>query len=102
MLGLIGIRRENKDLSERRSPLTPAQVKALIQRHGVQVKIEPATNRIYRDSEYQNVGAIVTTDLADCNIIFGVKEIPTSYIQPKQTYCFFPIQLKVNLITCPC
>ncbi len=94
MMGLIGIRRENKDLTERRSPLTPGQVKELIETHKIQVKIEPASNRIYKDSEYKEAGASVTSDLSDCNIIFGVKEIPTSDLNPKQIYCFFSHTIK--------
>jgi saccharopine dehydrogenase (NAD+, L-lysine-forming) len=94
MEGLIGIRRENMDVTEKRSPLTPGQVKSLIQTQRIQIKIESAENRIYREEDYKKAGAIISSDLSDCNVVFGIKEIPTSDIHPGQTYCFFSHTVK--------
>ena len=94
MEGIIGIRREDKDVTERRSPLTPAQINALIKEHSIVVKIEPAANRIFPDSDYNKAGAIISSDLTNCNVIFGVKEIPTKDLNPQQTYCFFSHTIK--------
>ncbi|NOX38022.1 MAG: hypothetical protein GXO78_10840 [Calditrichaeota bacterium] len=94
MKGVIGIRKETKDVTERRAPLTPHQVKQLIESHGVHVVVEPAENRLFRESEYQAVGAEISTDLTKCNIIFGVKEIPVPDLRPRQVYCFFSHTIK--------
>ncbi|MCK5454874.1 MAG: hypothetical protein KAJ16_10950 [Calditrichia bacterium] len=94
MQGVIGIRYENKDLTERRTPLNPDHVKRLIEEYHIQVKLEPSDTRIYPDEEYAAVGATITPDLSGCNIIFGVKEIPTSDLNPQQTYCFFSHTIK--------
>jgi alpha-aminoadipic semialdehyde synthase len=94
MEGIIGIRREDKDETERRSPLTPEQIKVLIKEHSIVVKIEPAVNRIFTESDFKKAGAIISSDLTNCNVIFGVKEIPTKDLNPQQTYCFFSHTIK--------
>ena len=101
MEGIIGIRREDKDVTEKRSPLTPAQVKSLIKDHSIVVKVDPADNRIYHESEYKKSGAIISSDLSDCNVIFGVKEIPTKDLEPGKTYCFFSHTIKGQLHNMP-
>ncbi len=97
----IGIRREDKDPTEKRAPLTPEQVKTLIAEHQVEVVVEPSSNRIFRDEEYRRVGATVSEDLADCNIIFGVKEIPKDRFLPEHTYCFFSHTIKGQAYNMP-
>ncbi len=94
MRNRIGIRKEDKDPTEKRVPLTPKQVKTLIEHHHVEVVVEPAPNRIFKDEEYRQVGATVSDDLSQCNIIFGVKEIPKKQFLPEHTYCFFSHTIK--------
>jgi len=94
MKNVIGIRKEDKDLSERRAPLSPAQVKRLINEHGIEVHLEQSETRVFRNDEYKNAGVVLEDELADCNIIFGVKEVPVKRIQPNQPYCFFSHTIK--------
>lgn len=94
MLGVIGIRKEDKDISERRAPISPALVREIISEQNLSVKVEPAENRIFTDKEYQDAGATLTDNFSDCNIIFGVKEIPTERITSDKTYCFFSHTVK--------
>ncbi|KPL08521.1 hypothetical protein AMJ86_00165 [bacterium SM23_57] len=94
MVGIIGIRREDKDSTEKRAPLTPAQVKKLIQKHQIVIKIQNSNNRIFKDNDYVDAGAILVSQLEDCNIIFGVKEIPSGLLFPQQAYCFFSHTIK--------
>ncbi len=94
MRNKIGIRRENKDLTEKRAPLTPEQVKELIQRHKVKVVVEPSETRIFRDEQYREAGAEISADLSDCNIVFGVKEVPIPSLLPGKTLCFFSHTIK--------
>ncbi len=94
MRNVIGIRKEDKDTSERRAPLTPAQVKELIREHQIRVIVEPSANRFFSESAYRDAGAEISTDLSQCNIIFGVKEIPIPSLIPEKALCFFSHTIK--------
>ena len=94
MNNCIGIRKETKDVTERRVALTPDQVQQLIDSHQVRVLVEPSSTRIFRDEEYRDAGAEITNDLSPAQIVFGIKEIPISDILPNQTYCIFSHTIK--------
>lgn len=94
MRNCIGIRKENKDLTEKRTPLSPYQVMKLINQHGIHVVVEPSENRVFKDEEYEKVGAELSEDLSHCNIIFGIKEVPIDNLLENQTYCFFSHTIK--------
>lgn len=79
---------------ERRSPLTPKHVAKLIKQQHIDVIVETSKRRIFKDEEYLSVGAKVHKDLKKCDVIFGVKEIPISYFEPKKTYVFFSHVIK--------
>ncbi|RMF61017.1 MAG: hypothetical protein D6748_02705 [Calditrichaeota bacterium] len=101
MKNCIGIRRETKDTTERRAPLTPAQVEKLVKKHGIRVIVEPSPQRVFTEEEYQKRGAEISEDLRECNIIFGVKEIPIPDLEPEQTYCFFSHTIKAQPYNMP-
>jgi len=90
---MIGIRREDKSRWEARSPLTPNDVRQLVQ-SGIPVQVQTSPIRVFRDEEYRAAGATVVSDLSACPIIFGVKEIPPQYFQPRKTYIFFSHTIK--------
>ncbi len=85
----IGIRHEDKYKMEKRAPLTPKHVEKLIKHYKMDVVIESSTKRIFKDEEYQKVGAKVSKDLKKCSVIFGVKEIPESFFEKEKTYVLF-------------
>lgn len=85
----IGIRREDKSKWERRVPLTPHHIKFLKEKYNIQTVLQPSKIRIFSDSEYRKVGANIQEDLSDCEIIFGVKEMPKSFFSSEKTYIFF-------------
>ena len=89
MVNSIGIRHENKYPDERRAPLTPKQVQALIEQHNIEIFAEPSKNRVFTEREYKQVGAKISSDLSDCNIILGVKEIPPDDFLANHNYLFF-------------
>jgi len=93
MRGVIGIRKETKDPTERRAPLSPEHVKHL-QQQGIQVVVEPSENRIFTEEEYRQAGATISDDLSQCNIIFGVKEVPIRDLIANKTFCFFSHTIK--------
>jgi alpha-aminoadipic semialdehyde synthase len=90
---MIGIRREDKSIWERRTPLMPDHVRDL-RRRGIEVTVQPSDIRVIRDFEYETVGARVDEDLSSCKVVFGIKEIPLSVFRQNGTYVFFSHVIK--------
>ena len=63
-------------------------------KHNIQTIVQPSKIRIFNDEEYQKSGAVVQEDLSSCSIIFGVKEMPTSFFEPGKVYAFFSHTIK--------
>ncbi|MHA2363045.1 MAG: bifunctional lysine ketoglutarate reductase /saccharopine dehydrogenase family protein [Candidatus Hodarchaeales archaeon] len=92
---IIGIRLEDKNMWERRVPLTPDQVHDLKDKEGIQVQIQPSKIRAFSDLEYKNAGAEVKKDIwTESKAIFAIKEIPVEMIHPNRTYMFFAHVIK--------
>ncbi len=90
----IGIRRETKDNTEQRAPLTPEHVRKLISEFDVKVLVQPAAQRTYKDDEYRKSGAVITEDLSEARLIFGVKEVPIEHLIENKTFLFFSHTIK--------
>ena len=91
---VVGIRREDKSIWERRVPLVPEDVRRLIAEHGIQVIVQPSDIRVFKDEEYAAVGARVQEDLSPCDVIFAVKEVPPHLLLPGKTYVYFAHVIK--------
>ena len=90
----IGIRLEDKNMWERRAPLSPSHVASLKNDHGIQTLIQPSAIRVFTDTEYKKTSAIVQDDLSSCPVVFGVKEMPEGFFLPDRTYVFFSHTIK--------
>lgn len=90
----IGIRREDKNVWERRSPLIPEQVGQLIGEQGLSFVVQPSEIRTFSDAEFREVGAEVGDDLSGCPVVLGIKEIPEAAFLPRHTYIFFSHVIK--------
>ncbi|MBN2489352.1 MAG: hypothetical protein JXQ29_00685 [Planctomycetes bacterium] len=90
----LGIRREDKSRWERRVPLAPAQVAALVRDHGIACTVEPSPIRIFPDREYAVAGARIDEDLGPCPVVLALKEIPAEKLRPDTTYLFFSHTIK--------
>lgn len=101
MRDTIGIRRESIDPTETRAPLTPEQVKKLIDEYGLRVLIEPSSLRAFPDEDYEDAGAELTNDLSPCNIIFGISQFSPDRILPGHVYCFFSHTVKAQRYNMP-
>lgn len=86
---IIGIRREDKNRWERRTPLIPADIVELQRRHGLRFLVQPSPIRVFTDDEYRAAGIEVAEDLTGAGIILAVKEVPVHLILPGKTYVFF-------------
>ncbi len=96
----IGIRKETQYPSERRAPLTPDHTKKLV-KEGIEVCVEFAEQRVFNSDSYIDAGAKIFTDLKDCDIILGVKEVPIKDLIPNKTYCFFSHTIKAQNYNMP-
>mgnify|MGYP006289375993 CR=1 FL=1 len=94
MTPTIGIRREDKNKWEKRTPIIPKHVKFLKEKYGIETIVQPSPIRIYNEEEYRNHGAIIKENLEDCKIIFGVKEMPLTFFKKNKTYIFFSHTIK--------
>jgi saccharopine dehydrogenase (NAD+, L-lysine-forming) len=86
----IGLLREGKIPADNRVALTPAQCK-WIQKNASDVRViaQTSPDRCYSDKEYVAAGVEVKEDMAECDILFGIKEVPASNLLPAKTYLFF-------------
>ena len=94
MPGSIGIRREDKNIWERRVPLSPKHVGLLNKQYGIQTLLQPFNARAFSDQEYVSVGAQINEDLSPCQVVLAVKEIPINYFSPNTTFLFFSHTIK--------
>lgn len=90
----MGIRREDKNRWERRTPLIPEHVEKLREEHGIQTIVQTSPIRVFLDEEYQDIGATVQEDISPCPVIFAIKEIPVDFLKPGKTYVFFSHTIK--------
>ncbi|MDX1955525.1 MAG: NAD(P)-dependent oxidoreductase [Chitinophagaceae bacterium] len=86
----IGLIREGKRPADNRVALTPAQCK-WVHRMSDQVKIvvQHSPDRCFPDRDYIHAGVEVQEDISDCDILFGIKEVPIDQLIPGKTYLFF-------------
>ena len=91
---IIGIRRENKNEWEKRTPLIPEDIKSLIERYGLRALVQPSKIRAFNDDEYNAAGAEIDEDLNHADLIFGVKEVPAELILENKTYVYFSHVIK--------
>ncbi len=94
MSNFIGIRHEDKYVMERRAPLTPKHVERLIKNKKLDFVVQTSEKRVFTDEEYIQAGARIATDLKECSVIFGVKEMPVSFFEADKTYIFFSHVIK--------
>ena len=85
----IGILREGKVPIDKRVALTPNHASALQQIFSCTVVVQPSPIRAIGDDEYVAAGIVLQEDLSDCDVLFGVKEVPIDQVIPNKTYFFF-------------
>lgn len=86
----LGIIREGKVPPDKRVPFTPLQVVEIEQRYPhVKVIVQESAVRAFTDEEYREKGIEVSANVAECDILMGIKEVPIIDLIPKKTYLFF-------------
>lgn len=90
----IGIRREDKTETERRTPLIPDHLQELREECGIEFQVETSSSRVFKEDEYSNAGAEIVEELRDVDFILGIKEIPLPRLHPGLPHLFFSHVIK--------
>ncbi|MGL2963590.1 NAD(P)-dependent oxidoreductase [Flavobacterium sp. RSB2_4_14] len=91
----FGIVKERKNPPDRRVVFTPEELVRLQQEHPeANVKVESSDIRVFSDEDYSTLGIEVSSDISDCDVFFGVKEIPVDALIPNKKYFFFSHTIK--------
>lgn len=86
----IGLIKEGKQPADNRVALTPAQCKWIHRQIAdVKIVVQRSPHRCFTDKEYVAAGIEVKEDMSDCDILFGIKEVPVDMLLPGKTYLFF-------------
>lgn len=91
----IGILREEKTPPDKRVPLTPSQCMFLQKKYAnVKWVVQKSRVRCFTDEEYTSAGIEMVEDISDCDVLFGVKEVPKSNLIKDKTYFYFSHTIK--------
>lgn len=91
----FGIIKERKNPPDRRVVFSPNELTKIKQSFPeCTVKVESSDIRIFTDAQYQSMGIELTNDVSDCDVLFGVKEVPVEYLIPNKSYFFFSHTIK--------
>lgn len=97
----IAIRREDKNIWEKRAPLIPEHLKEIIKENNIEVIVQPFERRAFKDEEFADANTILSEDLSKSKIVFGVKEIPINLIENDKVYIFFSHTIKGQAYNMP-
>ena len=91
----IALLKEWKVPADARVALSPEQCVALQQKFiNVKIIVQPSGFRCIKDEKYQNLGIEVSENIADCDILLGIKEVPIDKLIANKTYFFFSHTIK--------
>jgi len=91
----FGIIKERKNPPDRRVVFSPDELARLKQQYqNTAVKVESSDIRVFADVQYKNMGIEVADDISDCDVFFGVKEVPVDYLIANKSYFIFSHTLK--------
>jgi alanine dehydrogenase len=91
----IGLIREGKVPVDRRVALPPVHAQKVLQKYpNVEIVAQKSEIRCFPDQEYEDAGIKIVDSLDDCEVIFGVKEVPLASLLPSKSYFFFSHTIK--------
>ena len=91
----IGIIKEYKSPPDKRVVFSPVKCVETLQKFPqVEFFIEKSDIRCFSDSEYEEMGLKVVTDLSNCDVLIGVKEVPIEKLIDNKKYFFFSHTIK--------
>jgi alanine dehydrogenase len=91
----FGIIKERKNPPDRRVVFSPEELLRLKKEYPeAEIKVESSDIRIFTDEQYSNLGIAVSNDMTDCDVLFGVKEVPIESLIQNKKYFFFSHTIK--------
>lgn len=91
----FGIIKELKNPPDRRVVFSPAKLKEFkTQFPTAEIAVESSNIRIFSDESYQKEGIEITENMQNCDVLFGVKEVPMDALIPNKKYFFFSHTIK--------
>ncbi len=91
----FGIIQERKNPPDRRVVLSPRACQTVLNSFKeAQIKVEPSLIRVFSDKEYREAGIPVASDMENCDVLLGVKEVPVEALIPNKKYFFFSHTIK--------
>jgi alanine dehydrogenase len=91
----FGILKERKSPPDRRVVFSPDELLRLKQLYkDATIKVESSDIRIFTDEQYKELGIEIVDDINDCDVLFGVKEVPADSLIADKSYFFFSHTIK--------
>ncbi|WP_438988917.1 NAD(P)-dependent oxidoreductase [Polaribacter sp.] len=91
----FGIIKERKNPPDRRVVFSPKKLQQFQQKYPTAaIVVESSAIRVFSDEQYKNVGIDVVENVSDCDVLFGVKEVPIDALIPNKKYFFFSHTIK--------
>lgn len=91
----IGIIKEYKSPPDKRVVFSPEKCVETLQKFPqVEFFVEKSDIRCFSDLEYEEMGLKVVTDLSNCDVLIGVKEVPIEKLIDNKKYFFFSHTIK--------
>lgn len=91
----FGILKEKKSPPDRRVAFSPDALIKLNELYATaNIKVESSDIRIFTDMQYAAAGIEVRESLDDCDVLFGVKEVPIDSLIANKSYFFFSHTIK--------
>lgn len=87
--------KERKNPPDRRVVLSPQACQKIVQDFpDAEIIVESSDLRVFKDSEYSDLGFQVVNDVSDAHVILGVKEVPIDALISNKKYFFFSHTIK--------
>jgi|TARA_B110000240_G_scaffold36924_1_gene40637 saccharopine dehydrogenase (NAD+, L-lysine-forming) len=91
----IGILKEEKIPADKRVAFSPIQCQYIKSQYpNFEILVQSSDIRCFSDSEYTELGVSVVNDLTECDLFFGIKEVPKEKLIPNKTYFYFSHTIK--------
>jgi len=87
--------KEQKTPPDRRVVFSPEEAKNLLKNFPeAQLVAESSNIRVFSDQQYKDENIEIVTQLSDCDVLLGVKEVPIQALIPNKKYFFFSHTIK--------
>lgn len=90
----IALLQEGKTPADERVAFTPEQCLLLMKSYPCEVFVQRSHARRIKDEDYAAVGITLVDDVSDCDVLFGIKEVPKDQLLSGKTYVFFSHTIK--------